>query len=119
MRQRLYLIAWAAGVPARVFLIGAIHVYRATLGLLLGGRCRFYPSCSSYAEQAIRQCGAARGLALSIWRVLRCSPLSKGGVDHPPAPKDRGGARRGPGPGQYEAIIHPTSHVTAAGEATR
>jgi putative membrane protein insertion efficiency factor len=77
---------WIAGTPARVALIALIRVYRVTLSGLLGGHCRFYPSCSSYSEQAIQNVGAVSGLALAAWRVLRCSPLSRGGVDHPPLP---------------------------------
>ncbi len=43
--------------------------------------CRFYPSCSQYAYEAIEHFGPARGLAKSMWRVLRCNPFSKGGAD--------------------------------------
>ncbi len=80
---------WIAGWPARQVLFGLVMAYRITLGRLTAGRCRFYPSCSEYALRAIRDSGAVRGLALAAWRVARCSPLSAGGVDHPPA-------RRGP-----------------------
>jgi uncharacterized protein len=76
---------WAAGWPVRICLLGLVRGYRLTVGQLTGGNCRFYPSCSEYAEAAISQSGAARGLLLSAWRILRCSPLSKGGVDRPPA----------------------------------
>jgi putative membrane protein insertion efficiency factor len=75
---------WVAGRPVRLLLLGLIRIYRVTLGQLLGGGCRFYPTCSAYAEGAIRNTGAIQGVFLSVWRVLRCSPLSKGGVDHPP-----------------------------------
>jgi putative membrane protein insertion efficiency factor len=71
----------------RLVLIAAIRVYRAVLGGILGGQCRYHPSCSEYAEQAIRSLGAARGSVLAVWRVLRCSPLFAGGVD--PAPRSR------------------------------
>ena len=94
MSERVARLWWAAGWPVRIVLVGAIRAYRITLGALLGGRCRFYPSCSAYAEQAIRECGALRGTALTVWRILRCSPLSRGGVDYPPK-----------GPGSYEAVI--------------
>ncbi len=77
---------WAIGGPARLFLIVLIRVYRVTLGQMVGGGCRFHPSCSAYAEDAIRNTGALRGSLLAGWRVLRCSPLSKGGVDYPPKP---------------------------------
>ena len=77
---------WRAGGLVRWILIGLIRGYRLTLHGLMGGQCRFHPSCSHYAEEAIQNVGAIRGLALSAWRVLRCSPLSAGGVDHPPPP---------------------------------
>jgi uncharacterized protein len=75
---------WWAGAPARALLIVAIRVYRVTLSGMLGGQCRFHPTCSEYAEQAIRSVGALRGSALAAWRILRCSPLSAGGVDRAP-----------------------------------
>jgi putative membrane protein insertion efficiency factor len=73
-----------AGRPIRVLLLLAIRGYQATIGQGMVGRCRFYPTCSAYAAQAIAELGALRGCVLAIWRVLRCSPLSKGGVDHVP-----------------------------------
>lgn len=50
-------------------------------GISLMG-CRFYPSCSQYTYQAINRYGLVRGVLKSIWRILRCNPLSKGGVDY-------------------------------------
>jgi uncharacterized protein len=73
-----------AGAPLRAFLIGLIRIYRATLSGSLGGQCRFSPSCSSYAEEAIRRHGAVRGSALSAWRVLRCNPFGRPGLDPVP-----------------------------------
>ena len=58
-----------------------IHAYRALVSPLLGPRCKYYPSCSRYALDALREYGAARGLVLAVWRVLRCNPWSPGGVD--------------------------------------
>jgi putative membrane protein insertion efficiency factor len=75
---------WYAGWPARQTLILPIRLYRWTLAGVFGGNCRFYPSCSGYAMLAIERSGAVRGVAFAVWRVLRCSPLSDGGVDHPP-----------------------------------
>jgi len=72
----------AAGAPFRALEIGLIKAYRATLSGWLGGQCRFYPSCSHYAEDAIRSRGAVRGTLLAAWRVLRCNPFGSGGVDH-------------------------------------
>ncbi|MGH2764957.1 MAG: membrane protein insertion efficiency factor YidD [Actinomycetota bacterium] len=73
-----------AGAPVRAVLLGLVATYRATIGQMLTGRCRFHPSCSAYALQAIRMHGAAKGSALAAWRVLRCSPLSAGGPDPVP-----------------------------------
>ncbi len=92
MRERIVRGLWVAGTPARQALISLIWFYRRTLGILLGDRCRFYPSCSAYAEEAVRRSGAVRGVALTVWRLLRCSPLSRGGVDYPP--RGRGGLQR-------------------------
>ena len=72
------------GAPIRWVLLGGIRLYRATLSGWLGGQCRFYPSCSSYAEQAIRTRGAVVGSGLAVWRVLRCNPFGHGGIDHVP-----------------------------------
>jgi len=49
----------------------------------MGARCRFEPSCSHYAVQAVDQFGILRGLVLAAWRVLRCQPLGGRGVDRP------------------------------------
>ena len=84
----------ATGAPARAAAIALIHTYRATLSGWLGGQCRFYPSCSHYAEEAIRVRGAIVGIGLAIWRVLRCNPFGSGGID------------RVPEPAAYEEIIH-------------
>lgn len=86
---------WTAGLPARLALVALVRGYRATLSGLLGGQCRFHPSCSRYAEEAIRNVGALRGSSLAVWRVLRCSPLTGGGVDHPPSPLYDGHIRAG------------------------
>jgi putative membrane protein insertion efficiency factor len=76
--QRLVRIL---GWPARTLLICAIRLYRLTLSGLLGGQCRFYPTCSHYAEDAIRARGALVGSAMAVWRTARCNPFGRGGVD--------------------------------------
>lgn len=58
-----------------------IRAYRRFLSPLLGPRCRYYPTCSAYAEEAVRQFGPSRGILLAAWRLLRCNPLSDGGLD--------------------------------------
>jgi putative membrane protein insertion efficiency factor len=62
--------------------IGLVHAYRVTLGPFLGGRCKYHPSCSQYALDALRTHGLLRGVALTGWRLLRCNPWSHGGVDY-------------------------------------
>jgi uncharacterized protein len=48
----------------------------------IGGRCKYHPSCSEYALEALREFGFARGVVLAAWRLLRCNPWSHGGVDY-------------------------------------
>ena len=62
--------------------MGLIYVYRWTLGVFWGGRCKYYPSCSQYALDALRHHGLVRGSILAGWRLLRCNPWSPGGVDY-------------------------------------
>ena len=95
-------VVWTAGAPARLALIGLVKAYRATLSGWLGSQCRFYPTCSRYAEEAIRTHGALRGTLMAIWRIARCGPFTDGGVDHVPrrrpAPAIAGAGREGAGP---------------------
>ncbi len=58
-----------------------IRAYQWVLSPMLGNRCRYYPSCSEYAAQAIGRFGILRGLVLAGWRLLRCNPWSDGGFD--------------------------------------
>jgi putative membrane protein insertion efficiency factor len=71
------------GVAARALLL-LIEVYRVTLAPLIGGYCRYVPSCSVYAEEAIRRHGVGRGTWLGVRRVLRCHPFRPGGFDPVP-----------------------------------
>ncbi len=67
-------------------LVGIVRAYQLLLSPTLGQRCRFYPTCSNYAIEALRVHGAARGSALAARRVCRCHPFNEGGVDLvPPA----------------------------------
>ncbi len=70
--------------PATRLLSVAIHAYQWCLRPLLGPNCRFEPSCSDYALEALRAHGAARGSALATYRILRCNPWCAGG--HDPVP---------------------------------
>jgi uncharacterized protein len=58
-----------------------IKAYQRMISPALGSRCKYYPSCSEYAAQAISRFGILRGLVLAGWRLLRCNPWSHGGVD--------------------------------------
>jgi uncharacterized protein len=61
-----------------------IRAYQLTLSPLLGNCCRFEPSCSHYAAEAIRRHGLLRGAALAAWRIVRCNPFCRGGYDPVP-----------------------------------
>ena len=65
-------------------LIGLILGYQKYLSPLMRPCCRFTPTCSEYAIEAIRKHGAFRGTGYAIWRILRCNPFSKGGYDPVP-----------------------------------
>ena len=66
--------------------VAAVWAYRFTLRPFLGvGQCKYHPSCSSYAVQAVERYGILRGLVLAGWRLLRCNPFSHGGYDPPEA----------------------------------
>ena len=68
----------------RVLLLIPIRFYQYFISPLLGPRCRFYPSCSEYAEEAIRQHGAWRGSWLAVKRISKCHPWHEGGADPVP-----------------------------------
>jgi len=71
----------------------AVVAYRRWISPALPPRCRFHPTCSAYALEALETHGALRGLALTVWRLLRCHPFHPGGFDPvPPAPSRRPGA---------------------------
>jgi putative membrane protein insertion efficiency factor len=65
-------------------LLGLIAAYQRWLSPARGRRCRYEPTCSAYAAEAVRRFGTGRGLLLAGWRLLRCNPLSHGGFDPVP-----------------------------------
>jgi putative membrane protein insertion efficiency factor len=66
---------------ARALVVVPIRIYQRLFSPLVGQRCKYYPSCSEYAAQAITKFGILRGLVLAARRVLRCNPFSHGGFD--------------------------------------
>lgn len=62
-------------------LLWIVYVYRITLSPFIGQSCRFYPTCSHYAEDALRKYGAARGSLMALGRLFRCHPWHAGGYD--------------------------------------
>ncbi len=60
-----------------------IRMYQASIGRFLGGQCRFVPSCSQYAIEAVRQFGAIKGSCMAAKRILKCHPFGQGGFDPP------------------------------------
>jgi len=65
----------------RLLVVLPIRAYQRLFSPMIGERCRYYPSCSEYAAQAITNFGILRGLVLAGWRMLRCNPFSHGGYD--------------------------------------
>jgi putative membrane protein insertion efficiency factor len=77
-----FLVEAAVCLPAWI-LIQLVYGYQWILSPLLGGHCRFYPSCSNYFIQAVRKYGAVRGGLKGVGRICRCHPFCPGGYDPP------------------------------------
>ncbi len=85
---------WFGARLARALLTTPIRAYQLTLSRLLPTVCRFSPSCSQYAIEAIQLHGAVRGIPMAVWRIVRCNPLCQGGYDPvPPLPRRDKGPR--------------------------
>ncbi|MEW5762480.1 MAG: membrane protein insertion efficiency factor YidD [Bacillota bacterium] len=65
----------------REVIVACVRFYQACVSPFFPRRCRFYPTCSEYAIQAVEKYGVVRGLFLAAYRVLRCNPFSPGGYD--------------------------------------
>jgi putative membrane protein insertion efficiency factor len=65
----------------REVFLAPLHLYRWLISPNLKPRCRYYPSCSAYAVEAVRELGIFRGTIVASWRIVRCNPWSQGGVD--------------------------------------
>ncbi|MGN6742620.1 MAG: membrane protein insertion efficiency factor YidD [Amnibacterium sp.] len=77
-------IAVALLLAPRNALIVLLKAYRTLISPLYGEVCRYHPSCSRYALEAVQQSGVVIGSALAVARIVRCNPWSRGGVDDPP-----------------------------------
>ena len=76
IKQLLHILSW--------ILVQPIRLYQVCISPLLGPSCRFTPTCSEYARQAILKHGPIKGLGLAIWRILRCNPWGGSGYDPVP-----------------------------------
>ena len=74
-------LAWAVALLPRNVCVIVLRAYRAVISPLYGNVCRYHPSCSRYALEAIQQYGVVRGSAMGAWRIARCNPLAAGGID--------------------------------------
>jgi putative membrane protein insertion efficiency factor len=91
-QSRAAIVAVEAGRSRSArLLLGMVRFYQAFLSPFYGASCKFYPSCSQYAYQAIEGWGARRGAGLALRRLLRCRPFSSGGYD--PVPEREGAAQ--------------------------
>jgi uncharacterized protein len=96
------------GLP-RIVVVALLRLYRLVVSPLYGPTCRFYPSCSAYALEAVERHGVLRGGYLAVRRLLRCHPWNPGGVD--PVPPVRGTA---PAAGDADPTAADPSHARAA-----
>ena len=95
--------------PFRYAAVSLIRIYQSLHGAFYTGCCRFEPSCSHYAVEAIETRGLGMGILLSAWRIARCQPFCKGGFDPVPAP--RGVATRSVDPARPRIRLAPSSSL--------
>ena len=69
----------------KVLVLAPLRFYRRFVSPAIPPRCKYHPTCSAYAVQAVERYGILRGLVLAAWRILRCNPFSHGGYDPPEA----------------------------------
>ncbi|MBE0008496.1 MULTISPECIES: membrane protein insertion efficiency factor YidD [unclassified Arthrobacter] len=94
-------------------MIGLLKLYRTVISPLYGPVCRFFPSCSAYALEAVTVHGALKGSGLAMRRICRCHPWNDGGVDHVPT-----GGRTFP-PGKIPQIVVLNHPVIPADDESR
>lgn len=102
---------WSIALLPRNACVVVLRAYRAVISPLYGEVCRYHPSCSRYALEAIQQYGVVRGSAMGAWRIARCNPWASGGIDDVPD-------RRRPFPvSRFGFVLPPTRPVVAADAA--
>jgi putative membrane protein insertion efficiency factor len=77
---RPHFLLWLLALPLRLF----VWLYQKLVSPMLPPACRYHPSCSAYAAEALELHGAAKGSLLAVWRLLRCHPWARGGLDPVP-----------------------------------
>jgi len=106
----------------RAVLIGLVRVYRLLLSPWVGQSCRFTPTCSAYAIQALDRHGAVVGTGLAAWRILRCNPWCHGGCDEVPDNMPWNRIRATPSDGLFTGLLDRDSGsappATAAADKT-
>ena len=78
----------------KIALLGLIRFYQKSISPYLGDHCRFVPTCSRYAAEAIEIHGVIKGTAFAVWRILRCNPFGKSGYDPVPLKKTEGASKK-------------------------
>lgn len=81
-KNKIDHLAAPPGPLSRVLIL-LVRLYQATFSHFLGGQCRFIPTCSEYAVQAIKKYGPIKGSMKTLCRLLKCNPLARGGLDEP------------------------------------
>lgn len=74
------MVRLLTALPARTLIL-LVRLYQLTVSPLVGGQCRFHPTCSQYFIEAVRKRGTLRGALMGLRRIVRCNPLSRGGFD--------------------------------------
>ncbi len=103
--------------PVARAVLAALRFYQRAVSPALQPRCRFYPTCSAYAVEAVERHGAARGTWLALRRLLKCAPWHPGGVDLVPEPRASAGTA-GPG-APSSGGEHPDADDRGTGDAAR
>jgi putative membrane protein insertion efficiency factor len=93
--------------PARAIFVLPIRLYQRVISPLVPARCKYHPSCSAYAVQAVQTYGILRGSVLAAWRLLRCNPWSLGGYD----PVSAQTLFRPPPPDPRPRLDHPSARL--------